>query len=207
MIAIVDVGLGNAGSIANMLRVVGAEAVRTADPAVVARAERFILPGVGAFDTGMTRLEASGLLPLLRRRVIEERVPVLGICLGMQLMTRSSGEGRLPGLGWVAADTRRFVAPPGVPLRIPHMGWNHVDFRPGCALAAGMPPEPRFYFVHSYHVVLDDEPADWLSRTSHGGPFISGFARGNVFGVQFHPEKSHTFGMQLLRNFAALSAA
>lgn len=207
MIAILDVGLGNPGSIANMLRVIGADAVRTADPAIVEKADHLILPGVGAFDTGMTRLDASGLRPLLDQLVLHRRVPVLGICLGMQLMTRFSEEGKLSGLGWVGAVTRRFDASLIGTLRIPHMGWNHAEFRPGTVLARDMPAEPRFYFVHSYRVVLDDEATDWMSRTSYGCRFVSGFSRGNIFGVQFHPEKSHAFGLQLLRNFAALPRA
>jgi glutamine amidotransferase len=201
MIAIIDVGLGNPGSIANMLRVTGAAHVRTADVSVVEKADRIILPGVGAFDTGMTKLEQSGLLPILHHRVIHDRVPVLGICLGMQLMTCKSEEGVMQGLAWIEAETRRFVAPTGHNLRIPHMGWNHTSFRQGCQLADGMPAHPKFYYVHSYHVVLKDRNTDLMAWCDHGGEFVAGFLHKNIIGVQFHPEKSHDFGLCLLRNF------
>jgi glutamine amidotransferase len=207
MIAIIDVGLCNAGSIANMLRIIGAEAERTAAPDVVQRASRLILPGIGSFDEGRKRLEASGLLPLLEHRVRRERIPILGICLGMQLMTRASEEGQLPGLGWIDGVTQRFSFPPGgAQLRVPHMGWNDVVFRPESPLAKDMPADPRFYFVHSYHVVLTDDDAMALCHTTYGYRFASGFSVGNVHGVQFHPEKSHKYGLQFLRNFAALPA-
>jgi glutamine amidotransferase len=204
MIVILDYGMGNLGALRNMLKYVGASAVISRNPDEIARAHKLILPGVGAFDAGMSRLEASGLIPLLRRRVLDERVPVLGVCLGMQLMTRSSQEGNRGGLNWIEADTRRFDFPADGRLRVPHMGWNQVEFRRDCPLASSLPPEPRFYFVHSYHTVLDHESQDWACRTNYGYRFVSGFARGNVYGVQFHPEKSHSFGMQLLRNFNAL---
>jgi imidazole glycerol-phosphate synthase subunit HisH len=205
MIAIVDYGMGNLGSLSNMLKYIGASAMIAKSVEEVASADKLVLPGVGAFETGMLRLEASGLIPILRRRVLDEHVPVLGICLGMQLMTQSSDEGQRQGLGWVAAKTRRFAIPPGSPCRVPHMGWNHVTFRSDCPLAKGLSGEPRFYFVHSYHAVLVDEEADWMARTTYGYPFVSGFSHHNIYGVQFHPEKSHAFGMQLFRNFAGLS--
>jgi glutamine amidotransferase len=207
MIAIIDVGLCNAGSIANMLRVIGAETERTSSPEVVKRASHLILPGIGSFDEGRRRLDASGLMPLLGERVLAERIPVLGICLGMQLMTRASEEGRLPGLGWVEGETRRFkFAQDAVQLRVPHMGWNDVVFRTDSPLAVDMPKDPRFYFVHSYHAVLADDNRAALCHTTYGYGFASGFSVGNVHGVQFHPEKSHKYGLQLLRNFAALPA-
>jgi len=205
MIAIIDVGLCNAGSIANMLRVLGVAAIRTSSPDIVGTARKFILPGIGSFDAGRDRLEKSGLLPLLTERVLKEKIPVLGICLGMQLMTRSSEEGQMPGLGWVDAHTRRFAfTSDGKSPRIPHMGWNGVEFRPGSPLALDMPANPRFYFVHSYHVVLSEGSAIWLGRTTYGYSFTSAFSEGNVHGVQFHPEKSHKYGLHFLRNFARL---
>lgn len=203
MIAIVDLGLGNAASIANILRHIGISGVRTAAADEIKRANRLILPGVGAFDEGMRRLNASGLVPLLEDRV-REGVPVLGICLGMQLMTRRSEEGKLPGLGWVKADTRRFAFDAGTGLRVPHMGWNEVSFRSGAPLGRELNEHARFYFVHSYHVVLDRPAEDFTCHTTYGYEFVSGFQVGNVLGVQFHPEKSHRFGMQLYRNFSTL---
>jgi glutamine amidotransferase len=201
MIAIVDYGMGNIGSIANMLRKVGASATLTGDPEVLGQASKIILPGVGAFDNGMANLEASGLVPLLNRKALEERVPVLGICLGMQLLSRSSEEGRRPGLGWIAADTKRFQL--DSTFKVPHMGWNYVQPAKASPLTAGLPEHSRFYFVHSYHVVCD-EPSDVLLASRYGIDITAAVQRDNVMGVQFHPEKSHTFGMQLLKNFAEL---
>lgn len=201
MITIVDYQMGNLGSILNMLKKIGHEALVTADPALIAEANKLILPGVGAFDAGMDRLERSGLVPLLNRRVLEDRVPALGICLGMQLMTRSSEEGARAGLGWIDADALRF-RPNDAALKVPHMGWNRVMPTRPSPLTDGLPEDPRFYFVHSFFVRCHDE-ADVLTTTLFGEPFASAFQHGNVWGVQFHPEKSHKFGMALLRNFAS----
>lgn len=205
MIVIVDVGLCNAGSIVNMLRASGVEAVRTTSPAVVGEAERLILPGIGSFDAGMSRLEESGLIPALHARVCDARIPVLGICLGMQMMTQSSEEGQRAGLGWIKARTRRFqFETTAANLRVPHMGWNNVEFSPDMRLAAGLTVPARFYFVHSYHVELADDAGVVAAHSNYGYRFVSGFSDGNIHGVQFHPEKSHRFGLQLLRNFATL---
>ena len=200
MITIVDYGTGNLGSIRNMLKKLGFDSRIGGDPASIADAEKLILPGVGAFDAGMESLERSGMIPALNKRVLEDRVPVLGICLGMQLMAKSSAEGRRPGLGWVDAEVLRFRPGPRA-LKIPHMGWNRVQPVRGSPLTDGLPDEPRFYFVHSYHARCLRE-SDVLLTTLYGEPFHSAFASGNVYGVQFHPEKSHKFGMALLGNFA-----
>lgn len=200
MITIVDYKMGNLGSILNMLKKLGQAAQVTADPALIETADKLVLPGVGAFDAGMENLERSGLIPLLNRRVLEDRVPTLGICLGMQLMTRSSEEGARAGLGWVDAVALRF-RPTDVALKVPHMGWNRVIPARPSPLTDDLPEEPRFYFVHSYYVHCSDD-ADVLLTTPFGAPFASAFQRANVWGVQFHPEKSHKFGMALLRNFA-----
>jgi glutamine amidotransferase len=201
MITIVDYNMGNLGSIRNMLKKLGVESRITADPHDVARAEKLILPGVGAFDAGMDNLAAvPGLRAALDRRVLEDRVPVLGICLGMQLMAKRSEEGRREGLGWVEAEVLRFQ-PGEQALRVPHMGWNRVTPARSSPLTDELPPEPRFYFVHSYFARCAAE-ADVLLTTPYGAPFHSAFQRGNVYGVQFHPEKSHKFGMALLANFA-----
>lgn len=205
MIAIVDYGMGNLASILNMCRHLGIAAQITKDPETLARAEKLILPGVGAFDAGMEQLEASGLLPLLNEQVLERSTPVLGICLGMQLLARRSEEGVRPGLGWIAADVVRFKsAPPGQPpLQVPHMGWSHLVARSNARLLTGLKAESRFYFVHSYHMVCDN-PDDVAATTDHGGAITAAVERGHIFGTQFHPEKSHRFGMQLLRNFSLL---
>jgi imidazole glycerol-phosphate synthase subunit HisH len=200
MITIVDYGMGNLGSIRNMLKKIGVESQISADPGVVSRARKLILPGVGAFDAGMENLTRSGLQPVLDERVRDAGVPTLGICLGMQLMTARSDEGARPGLGWIDAEALRFE-PGTAALKVPHMGWNRVYPRRTAALVADLPEEPRFYFVHSYHVRCRHDD-DVLLTTPYGLDFHSGFHSGNVWGVQFHPEKSHKFGMQLLRNFA-----
>lgn len=200
MITIVDYSMGNLGSIRNMLKKIGVESEITSDAKRVAAAEQLILPGVGAFDAGMENLERSGLIPVLHERVTRSRVPILGICLGMQLMTRSSGEGKREGLGLIDAETLRFEAGPGAE-KIPHMGWNLAHPTHPDPLLEGLPIEPRFYFVHSFHVRCRHD-RDVLLTTRYGLDFHSGFHQGNVWGVQFHPEKSHRFGMQLLKNFA-----
>jgi len=201
-IVIVDYGMGNLASIQNMLKHIGVRAAISGDAAAVESAGKLILPGVGAFDSGMKKLHELGLVPVLDRRVREDAVPVLGVCLGMQLFTRCSEEGTASGLGWIAAGTRRFAFR-GEParLKVPHMGWNAVAVNKPSVLFHEMHEEPRFYFVHSYHLVCDDEE-DVLCRTHHGYDFASAVERGNVYGVQFHPEKSHKFGMKLLENFA-----
>lgn len=199
MITIVDYQMGNVGSIKNMLKKVGAESVISGDPDVLRKATKLILPGVGAFDTGMRHLADSGLIGVLNELVLEKQVPVLGICLGMQLLSRKSEEGTLPGLGWIAADTVKFQLPE---LRVPHMGWNTLRPTNGSVLFQGYQEEPRYYFVHSYHVVCDD-PHDAAGITHYGTDFTAAVQRANVMGAQFHPEKSHKFGMQLFRNFVA----
>ncbi len=204
MIVIIDYRMGNLGSILNMLKKVGAAAVISADPSVIGEATKLILPGVGAFDNGMKSLQEQGLVPALEEAVMRRKVPILGICLGMQLMTKDSEEGKLPGLGWIDAKTVRFHHDPSEDLKVPHMGWNTVTVRKESSLFRDMFPEPRFYFVHSYHAVCQD-PGDVLTMTRYGYEFVSAFQRNNIMGVQYHPEKSHTFGMRLLKNFAELT--
>ncbi len=200
MIAIIDYDIGNLGAVASMLHRLGVPCRITADAAEVAAAERLILPGNGAFDACMQGLRASGLLPLVERRVLEERTPLLGICVGAQMLGQGSEEGREPGLGWLAMRTRRFPALPG--LRVPHMGWNEVrPARPGDPRCAALPSDARFYFVHSYYLAPED-PADELLRANYGIDFAAAVARDHVVGVQFHPEKSHRYGKQLLGLFA-----
>jgi len=202
MITIVDYGVGNLGSILNMLKKVGAKAQTSSDPAVLRRAEKLILPGVGAFDAGMKKLNETGLVPVLNELVLEKKVPVLGLCLGMQLMTKRSEEGSEAGLGWIDAQTVRFkFGPENAHLKVPHMGWNTLDICRPHPLVADLAPESRFYFVHSYHIVCADG-TDVVANTDYGYPLAAVIDRGNIMGAQFHPEKSHKFGMQLLRNFA-----
>jgi imidazole glycerol-phosphate synthase subunit HisH len=204
MIVIIDYGMGNIGSIANMLKKVGANAaVASSDADTIAQARKLILPGVGSFDHGMTKLKELGLVDVLHDRVCVAGVPVLGICLGMQLMTQRSEEGNLPGLGWIDAETVRFNFGPGQSaLKIPHMGWNTVTIAKDGELFASIHEPPRFYFVHSYHAVCRC-PEDVMARAHHGYEFVAGFSRANITGVQFHPEKSHKYGMTFLRNWTA----
>lgn len=202
---IVDYGMGNVGSICNMLKYIGHHSTISSDPATIRQASRLILAGVGAFDAGMTQLNRLGLTELLTEQVAERKVPVLGICLGMQLLTRSSEEGQLPGLGWIEADTKRFFFPNNLDLKIPHMGWNKVIRETPSPLTEGLDNESRFYFVHSYHCVLD-EPSRAILSVDYGLRVTAAFQKENVLGVQFHPEKSHRFGMQILRNFVSPGA-
>ncbi len=203
MIAIIDYGMGNVGSIRSMLRAAGSDGVITADPTQIVSAEKIILPGVGAFDTGMRNLMDAGLIELLEDAVIARRVPLLGICLGMQLMCKSSEEGKLAGLGWINATIRRFNLPAGSALKIPHMGWNTVKMTKFSPLFSAQQSEQRFYFVHSYHAVCESVE-DVLATACHGYDFVAAFNRDNVYGVQFHPEKSHRFGKALITAFVAL---
>ena len=201
MITIIDYGMGNLGSVVNMLRRIEVGCEVTGDPARIAEASHILLPGVGAFDAAMERIDASGIRPVLDDKALHQRVPVLGICLGMQLLTRGSEEGVRPGLGWIPGKTRRL--PNSLGIKIPHMGWNvAVRTRP-CALTDRLEGEIRFYFVHTYCVKTDD-PHDTVMQTRYGTDFAAAVQRDNIMGVQFHPEKSHRFGMQLLRNFAEL---
>lgn len=203
MITIIDYGVGNIGSITNMLKKVGVESVTTSDPRELEQAEKIILCGVGAFDDGVRNLEQKGLVPVLKQKVLEQKTPILGICLGMQLFTERSEEGSLSGLGFVKGGAWRFnfngIASER-PLRIPHMGWNEVKEKKASRLLEGMYEEPRFYFVHSYYVKPEDG-ADTLLEAQYGIPFAAAFEKENILGVQFHPEKSHKFGIRLFENF------
>lgn len=199
-ITIVDYGVGNVGSIQNMLKKVGTHSVVSSNPDQILEATKLILPGVGAFDAGMDALRKSGLVEALNYQALQRKVPVIGLCLGMQLMTERSEEGSLPGLGWVRAHTVRFATAPG--LKIPHMGWNLVTPEKPSEVLKQFPGGARFYFVHSYHVVCDDPSDSLLSATYGPTRFAAGFQHENLIGVQFHPEKSHRFGMWLLKNFA-----
>lgn len=200
MIVVIDYGVGNSGSIANMLDYLGFDVCIASESTEIRKASHLILPGVGAFDPAMTRLRASGMIPVLEDAVFGKRVPILGVCLGMQLLGRSSQEGKETGLGWLAADTIKLSPPIGAPLKIPHIGWSDVLPRTNARLfSAGM--QSRFYFVHSYHMRCDNSETI-AAECDYGGLFTCAVEQGNIFGVQFHPEKSHKFGMELFRRFA-----
>ena len=202
MIAIVDYGMGNLGSIANMLKKVGAQSTISSDPQIITAADKLVLPGVGAFDNGMRNLAQRGLVELLNAQVLQHKKPILGLCLGMQLFTRASEEGQLKGLGWINAQTVRFkFDQANADLKIPHMGWNTLRIHRPHPLLADLEADARFYFVHSYHLICND-PESALATTTYGYDFASVVAQDNILGAQFHPEKSHKFGMKLLKNFA-----
>lgn len=200
MITIVDYGMGNLGSVLNMFKKIGASAQITGDLNVIAKAEKILLPGVGAFDAAMERLMDTELRKLLDKKALVEKVPVLGICLGMQLLTRGSEEGEIGGLNWIPAFTYRF---PVSRLKVPHMGWNSVNKSRSSPLTENFSEDMRFYFVHSYCVRVDSEENSIL-KTTYGITFDSAVQKDNIFGAQFHPEKSHRYGMQLMKNFARI---
>lgn len=204
MIAIVDYGMGNSGSIQNMLLKLGQASVVTDQRDEIQQAEKLILPGVGSFEQAMTNLDRLGLRELLTKRVVEDKTPILGICLGMQLFSRGSEEGgQIPGLGWFEAFTRRFdFSQMERPLRLPHMGWNTLQVEHAHPILAEMDDQARFYFVHAYHVVCEDLQ-DVVATARYGSPFTAMIAKGNIVGAQFHPEKSHRFGLTLMKNFAS----
>ncbi len=201
MITIVDYGLGNLGSILNMFKRIGVEARITSNSNEIAEADKVLLPGVGAFDNAMTRINESGLKEVLNTKAKIDKVPVLGICLGMQLLTRGSEEGLLSGLGWIEADTIKFPVMEG--LKVPHMGWNVVIPSTPSKLTQSLPEESRFYFVHSYYVKVDKQENSIL-KANYGIEFDAAIQNENIYGAQFHPEKSHKFGMQLLKNFSEI---
>lgn len=203
--AIVNAGLGNVKSIKRMIEFVGGAAEIIDRPDGIDAFDRIILPGIGAYDHGMTLLAAGGWIDPLHAAVLDRRLPVLGICLGMQLMCRGSEEGVLPGLGWIAADVRRIVAPPDTPpVKVPHIGWRDTSIIKADPLIAHNAPQ-RFYFVHSFRVECDDR-GDLLGTVDYAGTTTAAFSRGNIFGCQFHPEKSHRYGMDLLGRFMGIEA-
>jgi glutamine amidotransferase len=202
MIIIVDYGVGNLGSIKNMFKKAGFKAEPSSDPAVLGNADKLILPGVGAFDAAMRKFRETGLVSVVGELVLEKKIPVLGLCVGLQLMSKGSEEGKEAGLGWFDAETVRFkFDAEHAHLKIPHMGWNEIHICREHPLVAGLDAGSRFYFVHSYHVVAKETDAV-LATTEYGVTIHSILGRGNILGAQFHPEKSHKFGLQLLKNFA-----
>jgi imidazole glycerol-phosphate synthase subunit HisH len=199
---IVDCGAGNIGSLLNMLKFLNLEAVVTSDWKELSTASRIILPGVGAFDNAMFHLRSrDGLIDVLKNKALHEGIPTLGICLGMQLLLDSSEEGTSRGLGIISGVCEKFVFEDGS-YNIPHMGWNHVTIRKPNPLSDGF-DDMRFYFVHSYHCKVS-RSEDVLFTTHHGIEFVSGISNGNVYGVQFHPEKSHKYGMKFFKNFMSV---
>lgn len=205
MIMIVDYGMGNLRSVYNALDLLGAEPQISGNPEDVLTAERLILPGVGAFGLAMQNLHQRGLIEPLRERVLNQGAPLLAICLGMQLLAEEGFEhGHHRGLGWLPGQVRFFDHVGD--LRVPHVGWNEITPQPEAAILKGLGNHPEFYFVHSYHYITDDTSII-QATADYGGQFVAAVGRGNIWGVQFHPEKSQNNGLNLLRNFMALQPA
>lgn len=203
MIVIVDYGVGNLSSVSNMLRKAGADVCVSKDPAEILAAEKLLLPGVGHFDYGMKMLNASGLRDVLDDFALNLMRPVLGICLGAQILGKGSEEGNTPGLGWIDMACHKFQAMPGI--RVPHMGWNQIVRKKPSPLLDQMSEDARFYFVHSYWMECSDQ-SDVLATASHGIEFTCAVQRGNIFGTQFHPEKSLRHGLAMMRAFVGLQS-
>ncbi len=204
MITIIDYNMGNIASIQNMLERVDCETIVTSDPLVIRNAEKIILPGVGSFDYGMRNLAELGLIEVLSEKVFEQHTPLLGICLGMQLLTEDSEEGNLKGLGFIKAHTKKFNPDVcGQMQKIPHMGWDYVCPKDNIPLFKTPVENIRFYFVHSYYVECEDE-RNVIATTEYGNVFASAIGKDNIYGVQFHPEKSHKYGMNLFKNFVEI---
>lgn len=199
-IIIIDYGMGNLGSIANMIKYLGYKSIITSDLSQIESANKIILPGVGHFDKAMINIKSKGMLDLIKQKAVTDKIPMLGICLGMQLMCNKSEEGSEIGLGLIDAEVKRFSFFENQKLKIPHMGWNLVEYKKENLIFSSMLENPRFYFVHSYHVVCKNEN-DVLTTSNYGYDFVSSFVKDNIMGVQFHPEKSHKFGMCLIKNF------
>jgi glutamine amidotransferase len=202
-VAIVDYEMGNIDSVARAVEECGAIAVVTDDASDFAEASNIILPGVGSFSEGMRNLRGKGLDRILSEQVLNERIPLLGICLGMQLLAEKGFEGgETAGLGWISGQVER-LRPDSPETKIPHVGWNEVDFFKDSPIFGGIPLGKDFYFVHSYHMVCHGED-NILATTPYCGGFTSVVCKENIFGVQFHPEKSQRFGLKLMSNFLGL---
>lgn len=204
MVVIVNYGIGNLSSVRNMLIKAGATASISSDPQEILAADKLLLPGVGHFDYGMKMLNDSGLRDTLDRFALELRRPVLGICLGAQILGRNSEEGNTPGLGWIDMQCRRLPPSPGI--RVPHMGWNQVNVKQSSPIFANADPDARYYFVHSYYMECA-EVSDIVGTSQHGLEFTCAVNRNNIFGTQFHPEKSLSHGLAMMRAFAEMKVS
>ena len=203
MIGILDYGLGNVGAFYNIYKRLNIPVCIVTDAEKIDSIDRLILPGVGSFDWAMNRLSSSGMLEELNKAVLDREIPILGVCVGMQMMAQGSDEGHLKGLGWIDASVRHFSKLTNEKIDLPHMGWNDVQVYKGHPLFKNLEKDAIFYFLHSYYF-QEGSDSQIMSRTDYGEVFISSIFKGNIFGVQFHPEKSHHWGVQLLKNFSEL---
>ena len=199
-IVIVNYGMGNLNSVRKMIDRMKGSAIISAEPEDIANCQKIILPGVGHFGKAMENLKKLNLTDALHEAVLGEKKPVLGICLGMQLMAKSSEEGDSEGLGWFDAEVKKFSISDTIKYKVPHIGWNRINIKDNCALMSDISDLSEFYFSHSYHLITDQR-SDVVNETKYGYTFASAIAKDNMFGVQYHPEKSHDAGAQLLKNF------
>ncbi|SRR5579883_326057 len=197
-ITIIDYGMGNLNSISNMLARLNIPSIITDQPDLICKATKLILPGIGAFDTAVKNIKERNLWDNIHSAVIDKKIPILGICLGMQLMTKSSEEGKQLGFGWINSDTKKISQ--NKQYKVPHIGWNTVKPLKHQNFFVNYHDEIKFYFVHSYYVDCY-QPEDIMAVTHYDKPFTSAFQKNNIIGVQFHPEKSHAYGMAFLKNF------
>jgi imidazole glycerol-phosphate synthase subunit HisH len=204
MITILDYGLGNVLAFVNVYKRLNIPVSVAKDKNDLVTATKLILPGVGSFDNAIEQLDQSGMLPSIEKLVFEQKMPILGICVGMQILARSSDEGKLPGLGWIDANVRKFdISSMPIGSYLPHMGWNDVKPIIDSCLFKGMEHDARFYFLHSYYFECDNRK-NIMAETDYDRPFNCAVYKDNVYGVQFHPEKSHHYGSQLLKNFSEI---
>ncbi|MBN1166715.1 MAG: imidazole glycerol phosphate synthase subunit HisH [Methanospirillaceae archaeon] len=203
MITIIDYKTGNSGSIHNVYRRIGLESRITSSPTDILDADALILPGVGSFDRAMQNLEEMNLIPVLEESVLDQKIPFLGICVGMQVLAHQSEEGNRNGLGWIDASIQKFEMSLIGEKKVPHMGWNNLLLRKNDPVTMGLNGTERFYFVHSYHYTIPTN-AEILATTSYGYEFPSLIKKENIYGIQCHPERSHSSGIAILRNFATM---
>ena len=203
MIAVVDYGVGNLASICNMLDFIGVDCFSSSDPDLISKADGLILPGVGSFDDAMSSLRDSDIIPCLEDLVFDKHIPLLGVCLGMQILGISSAEGSLPGLGWIDASCKKIDVPAKSDLKVPNNGWRSVTSSKNSRLFKNIADHSRYYFNHSY--VMTPSTKDIAATFEYQGSLCCSVESKNIFGVQFHPEKSHSFGMNLLAEFARLT--
>jgi len=200
-ITIIDYGMGNLRSVQKKFQRVGAEAIISSDLEELKKAKKLVLPGIGHFSNGVNNLKKSGIWEILNQRVLEDKIPILGICLGMQLMAKHSEEGNVDGLGWFDAEIVKFSIKDKLKFKVPHMGWNSASVNKNSLLFKNVSEEFLYYFVHSYHINCNDEE-DILTTTKYEYEFTSSIQKNNIYGTQFHPEKSHDWGELLYKNFA-----